>query len=370
MKEIKRALTFDDVLLVPRYSQVLPNEVSTATKLHDRIKLAIPLISAGMDTVTEWRLAAELAQLGGIGIIHKSMSAALQAEQVEAVKDITPREGAAVSSDGRLLCGAAVGVTGDALERIAALVAAGVDIIAVDTSHGHSRGVIEKVKEIKKAYPSLPVIAGNVATAEGVKALAEAGADCVKVGIGPGSICTTRVVSGVGVPQLTAILDCVEEARKRSVAIIADGGVKFSGDIVKALAAGADAVMIGSLFAAAEESPGETVERGGVLYKTYRGMGSTGAMKAGSGDRYFQNETKKYVPEGVEGEVVCRGALRDIVYQMTGGLRSGMGYNGALTLAELFERSVFVEISAAGLKESHPHDLAKTISEPNYTTCD
>lgn len=367
MKEIKLALTFDDVLMVPQRSEVLPNEVCLKTSLADGVKLNIPFVSAGMDTVTEWELAAALAQLGGIGIIHKSMSIALQAEQVRTAKSVAVTgENAAVDASGRLLVGAAVGVTSDALARVELLVGAGVDIIAIDTAHGHSLGVLNKVAEIKKAFPSLRIIAGNVATGAGVKDLAAAGADCVKVGIGPGSICTTRVVSGIGVPQLTAVMNAAEAAKECGVRIIADGGIKFSGDIVKALGAGANAVMIGSLFASALESPGEVIESNGAVFKSYRGMGSTSAMKAGSGDRYFQNETKKFVPEGVEGVVPCKGKLADIVYQLVGGLRSGMGYNGAKDLAALSENAEFVQITQAGLTESHPHDLAGMKDEANY----
>ena len=367
-KEIKLALTFDDVLLVPQKSEVLPNEVAIETRLCDGIKLPTPLISAGMDTVTEWELAAALAQVGGMGVIHKSMSAELQASQVRKVKE-SPVTGStpALDANGRLMCAAAVGVTADAKERAAALIEAGVDAVAVDTSHGHSSGVINKVRELKTAFPQLPIIAGNVATASAVRELALAGANVVKVGIGPGSICTTRIVAGVGVPQLTAIMDCVVAAEQCGITIIADGGIKHSGDIVKALAAGASAVMIGSLFASAVESPGELIEVDGKQLKRYRGMGSTGAMKAGSGDRYFQNETEKYVPEGVEGAVPCKGTVEDIVYQMIGGLRSGMGYCGARNMVELWHNAQFVQITQAGLGESHPHDLAMMQAEPNYS---
>ncbi len=360
-------LSFDDALLVPRRSDVLPNQVDVSTVLCGKLRLKVPFVSAGMDTVTESRLAAEIARLGGIGIIHKSMSAKLQAQQVAQVKAQKGAEDSAVDEKGQLLCGAAVGVTADMLERAGALIDAGVDVLTVDTAHGHSAGVINAVKNLRAAYPNIAIIAGNVATAAAVRDLAAAGADCVKVGIGPGSICTTRVVSGVGMPQLSAVMDCAAAGKECGVSIIADGGIKYSGDVVKALAAGADAVMLGSLFAAAEESPGETVERGGKKYKCYRGMGSTQAMKSGSGDRYFQNETKKYVPEGIAGVLPCRGKLADIIYQLQGGLRSGMGYCGAASLTALYERACFVKMTGSGLRESHPHDIEITSDEPNYS---
>lgn len=366
IKKIELALTYDDVLLVPQFSQVLPNQTNVSTRISKDIKLNIPFISAGMDTVTEKDMAVALANLGGLGVIHKSMSIELQAEQVSFVKNSEACEGAAVDSQGRLLCAAAVGVTSDALDRVRALLEAGVDAVVLDTAHGHSTGVISKIKEIRALFPKLTIIAGNVATGTGVLDLAKAGADCVKVGIGPGSICTTRIVSGIGVPQLTAVMNCVEAGKLCGVSIIADGGLKHSGDIVKAMAAGADAVMIGSLFAGSYESPGELIEHNGKKFKLYRGMGSTDAMKAGSGDRYFQNETKKYVPEGVSGAVVCKGSLSDIVFQLIGGLRSGMGYCGAKDLSKLHENAEFVQITTAGLTESHPHDLAELMHEPNY----
>ncbi|MEG1017510.1 MAG: IMP dehydrogenase [Oscillospiraceae bacterium] len=366
-KILYEGLTFDDVLLIPQKSDVLPNEVDLTANLTKTIKLKIPLMSAGMDTVTEHALAASLARLGGIGIIHKSMTSEEQAQEVRLVKESALILPTAVTDErGKLLCGAAVGVTSDVLERVKTLVEAGVDIITIDTAHGHSKNVIDTVSRVKNAFPALPVIAGNVATPMATKELIEAGADSIKVGMGPGSICTTRIVAGIGVPQLTAIMMCAEEADKYGIPIIADGGVKFSGDIVKAIAAGGSVVMIGSLFAASQESPGEVVNIGGKSYKVYRGMGSTSAMKKGSGDRYFQSGSKKFVPEGVEGLVPYSGEVADIVYQMLGGLRAGMGYCGTPTIEMLRKNSVFVKISSAGLHESHPHDIAVTGGEPNY----
>lgn len=477
---IKEALTFDDVLLVPAKSEVLPKEVDVSTKLTNKIKLNIPLMSAGMDTVTESKMAIAIAREGGIGIIHKNMSIDKQASEVDKVKrsehgvivdpfylspdhtirdalelmeryhisgvpitvngklvgiitnrdirfeddlskkisEVMTKEGlvtapvgttlaeaqkilkkhkieklplvdedfnlkglitikdieksikypnAAKDSKGRLLAGAAVGVTKDMMERVAALVNAGVDVIVVDTAHGHSKGVIEAVEKIKGAYPDVQLIAGNVATKEAAEDLIKAGADCVKVGIGPGSICTTRVVAGVGVPQLTAIMDCAEAADKYGIPIIADGGIKYSGDIVKALAAGASVVMIGSLFAGTEESPGEMEIYQGRSFKVYRGMGSMGAMASGSKDRYFQEDAKKLVPEGVEGRVPFKGPLSETIYQLIGGLRAGMGYCGAKDLEALRRNARFVKITSAGLKESHPHDIMITKEAPNYS---
>lgn len=479
-KILKQAYTFDDVLLVPNKSEVLPRDVQLTTYLTKKIKLNIPLMSAGMDTVTESKMAIAVAREGGIGIIHKNMSIEKQAQEVDRVKRqengvitdpfslspnhciedalelmskyrisgvpitiagklvgiITNRDivfeqnmkksidsvmtkdnlvtaaenttleeakeilkkhkieklplvdefnnlrglitikdiekvkkfpNAAKDAKGRLLCGAAVGVTADMMERVDALVKVQVDVVTVDTAHGHSKGVLDAVKRIKERYPMLDVVAGNVATAEAVRDLISAGADCVKVGIGPGSICTTRVVAGVGVPQLTAVMDCVEEAEKYGVPIIADGGIKYSGDIVKALAAGAKIVMMGSLLAGCEESPGETEIYQGRSYKVYRGMGSLGAMNDGSKDRYFQEDNKKFVPEGVEGRVPYKGYVADTIYQLVGGIRSGMGYLGSRNLYELYETATFVIQTAAGLKESHPHDIAITKESPNYS---
>lgn len=481
----KEGLTFDDVLLVPDKSEVLPKEVELKTELSANLKLNAPLISAGMDKVTEATMAIAMARQGGLGVIHKNMSIEDQAEEVDRVKRsesgvitnpffLTPEhqvydaehlmgkfrisgvpivnsideqklvgiltnrdlrfiqdystlikdvmtsenlvtapvgttineaenilqhhkieklplidnEGilkglitikdiekaiefpnAAKDVHGRLLVGAAVGVTADGMKRIEKLVDAGVDVIVIDTAHGHSKGVLDQLHAVRKAYPDLDIIAGNVATAEATKALIEAGATIVKVGIGPGSICTTRVVAGVGVPQITAVNDCAMAAAEYGVAIIADGGIKYSGDVVKALAAGAHAVMLGSMFAGVSESPGETEIFQGRRYKVYRGMGSVGAMKAGSKDRYFQEteDTKKLVPEGIEGRVAYKGPLADTVHQLLGGLRAGMGYCGTPTIKALREDARFVRITNAGLRESHPHDVQITKEAPNYS---
>lgn len=482
-KFVKEGLTFDDVLLVPAKSDILPREVSVKTVLSESLQLNIPLISAGMDTVTEADMAIAMARQGGLGIIHKNMSIEQQAEQVDKVKrsesgvisdpffltpehqvfdaehlmgkyrisgvpvvnnlderklvgiitnrdmrfiqdysikisDVMTKEklitapvgttleeaekilqkykieklplvdnngvlqglitikdiekviefpNSAKDKQGRLLVGAAVGVTADAMLRIDALVKASVDAIVLDTAHGHSQGVIEKVKEVRAKYPALNIIAGNVATAEATKALIEAGANVVKVGIGPGSICTTRVVAGVGVPQLTAVYDCATEARKHGIPVIADGGIKYSGDMVKALAAGAHVVMLGSMFAGVAESPGETEIYQGRQFKVYRGMGSVGAMEKGSKDRYFQEGNKKLVPEGIEGRVPYKGPLADTVHQLVGGLRAGMGYCGAQDLEFLRENAQFIRMSGAGLLESHPHHVQITKEAPNYS---
>lgn len=479
---LKEGLTFDDVLLVPQKSEVLPKDVSTGTYLTKTIKLNIPLMSAGMDTVTESKMAISMARQGGIGIIHKNMSIEEQALEVDKVKRsesgvivdpfylskdhniqdaddimarykisgvpivdkdnkligiitnrdikfekdmtksiedamtkdnlVTAREGvtlveaqqilkqhkieklpivdgeghlkglitikdiekkiqypnSAKDARGRLLCGAAVGISADLMDRVDALVKANVDAIVLDSAHGHSMGVMDAVKKVKQAYPDLQVVAGNVATASATEDLIKAGADCVKVGIGPGSICTTRVVAGIGVPQVTAVMDCAEVGHKYGVPVIADGGIKYSGDVVKALAAGASVCMMGSLFAGTEESPGETVLYRGRSYKTYRGMGSIGAMEKGSKDRYFQTDAKKLVPEGVEGMVAYKGKAEEIVYQMIGGLRAGMGYCGAPTIKDLMDTATFIKITAASLKESHPHDITITKEAPNYST--
>ncbi|XFA98097.1 IMP dehydrogenase [Candidatus Izemoplasma sp. B36] len=481
---MKKGLTFDDVLLLPGESHVVPSDVNLKTCLVKGININIPILSAAMDTVTEARMAIAIAREGGLGFIHKNMSIEKQAKQVDYVKrsesgmitdpitlhkdntlaeaenimatykisgipivddfgklqgivtnrdlryrvlDSTPIEtvmtkenlitaglnttleeakeilmenrlekllivdnefflkGLITSKDidnildfpkaskdknGRLLCGAAVGVSEDTLERVDALVKAGVDIITVDSAHGHSIGVIETVRKIKEKYPKLKIVAGNIVTKEAALALKEAGADAVKVGVGPGSICTTRVVAGVGCPQITAVIDVVKALENTDVCVIADGGIKFSGDITKALAAGADTVMLGSLLAGTKESPGEEIIYQGRSYKTYVGMGSLAAMNRGSSDRYFQKgtgEQKKLVPEGIEGRVPYRGEVKDVLYQLCGGLRSGMGYIGAKTIKELKEKANFVEISSAGLKESHPHDVSITREAPNYS---
>ena len=479
-KIIGEGITFDDVLLVPAYSEVIPNQVDISTWLTNTIRLNVPLMSAGMDTVTEHRMAIAMARQGGIGIIHKNMSIEAQAEEVDKVKRsengvitdpfylspehtladadrlmakfrisgvpitegkklvgiltnrdlkfetdyskkikecmtseglVTAKEGvtleeakkilgqarkeklpivddnfnlkglitikdiekqieyplSAKDAQGRLLCGAGVGVTADILDRVDALVKAHVDVIVIDTAHGHSANVLRTVHMVKDAYPDLQVIAGNVATAEATEALIEAGVDCVKVGIGPGAICTTRVVAGIGVPQISAVMDCYEAAKKHNIPIIADGGIKYSGDVTKAIAAGANVCMMGSRFAGCDESPGSFELYQGRKYKVYRGMGSIAAMENGSKDRYFQSDAKKLVPEGVEGRVAYKGFVEDTVFQLLGGLRAGMGYCGARTIEELKENGRFVKISAAALKESHPHDIHITKEAPNYS---
>lgn len=476
-------LTFDDVLVVPRYSAVLPREANTSTQFTKKLRLNIPLVSAAMDTVTESRLAIAMAREGGIGIIHKNMSIARQAEEVKRVKrsesgmimdpvvlhadatlgdamglmrehkiggiPVIDRDGKLVGiitnrdlrfqtdtgrkvsevmtttnlvvaplgtdlkgaqailesskveklpivddafilkglitykdiqkvknypravkdAHGRLLVGAAVGVTAETMDRVAALVAVGVDVIAVDTAHGHSHGVIEEVRRLKSVYPDLQIIAGNVATAEGAKALADAGADAVKVGVGPGSICTTRIIAGIGMPQLSAVMAAAEALKGTGVPVIADGGIRYSGDLVKAMVAGAGTIMAGGLFAGTEESPGETSFFEGRRVKSYRGMGSIEAMKEGSKDRYFQDaedEVAKLVPEGIVGSVAYKGHLSEVIYQLVGGLRAGMGYCGASTMDEL-QKATFVRITNAGMRESHPHDIAITHEAPNYS---
>ncbi len=479
-KIIGEGITFDDVLLIPGYSEVIPNDVKLETRLTNKLHLNIPLMSASMDTVTEHRMGIAMARQGGIGIIHKNMSIQQQAEEVDKVKRseygvitdpfylapdntlqdaedlmakfhisgvpitengklvgiitnrdlkfetnfskkisesmnseglITAKEGitleeakqilgkarkeklpivddefhlkglitikdiekqirypmSAKDSNGRLLCGAAVGCTADILDRVDALVRSHVDVIVVDTAHGHSANVLKTIRMVKDTYPDLQVIAGNVATAEGTKALIEAGADAVKIGIGPGSICTTRVVAGIGVPQMSAIMDSYEMAKKYDIPIIADGGIKFSGDITKAIAGGANVVMLGSILAGCDESPGDFELYQGRKYKVYRGMGSLAAMENGSKDRYFQENARKLVPEGVEGRVAYKGTVEDTVFQLVGGLRSGMGYCGAKNIEELKEKGRFVKISAASLKESHPHDIHITKEAPNYS---
>ena len=477
---IGEGITFDDVLLVPAYSEVTPNMVDLSTSLTKKVKLNIPMMSASMDTVTEHRMAIAMARQGGIGIIHKNMSIEAQAEEVDKVKRsengvitdpfslspehtlqdadnlmakfrisgvpitengklvgiitnrdlkfeedftkkiknsmtsenlVTAREGitleeakkilakarkeklpivddnfylkglitikdiekqikyplSAKDAQGRLLCGAGVGITSDMRERVDALVKAKVDVIVVDSAHGHSRNILDSVKRIKAAFPDLQVIAGNIATGEATRALIEAGADAVKVGIGPGSICTTRVVAGIGVPQITAIMDCYEVAKEYGIPIIADGGIKYSGDMTKAIAAGANVCMMGSMFAGCDESPGTFELYQGRKYTVYRGMGSLAAMENGSKDRYFQENARKLVPEGVEGRVAYKGSVEDTVFQLIGGLRSGMGYCGAVNIETLKQTGKFVKISAASLKESHPHDIHITKEAPNYS---
>ncbi len=480
-KFAKEGLTFDDVLLIPAESNVLPSDVDISTQLTKKIKLNTPVLTAAMDTVTESSMAIAIAREGGIGIIHKNMSIEAQKAQVDNVKRsengvisnpfflnpentvqeadnlmhryrisgvpvcdengrlvgiltnrdmrfisdysgkikdymtkdalVTSHEGttleeakkilmqhkieklplvdeggflkglitikdiekavkypnSARDSRGRLLCGAAIGATADVLDRVAALVEAGVDIVTLDSAHGHSQNIINSVAKVKAAYPELQLIAGNVATAEATKALIGAGADCVKVGIGPGSICTTRVVAGIGVPQITAVYDSANEAAKHGITVIADGGIKYSGEIVKAIAAGASAIMVGSLVAGCEESPGETEIYQGRQFKVYRGMGSIAAMNNGSKDRYFQANNKKLVPEGVEGRVPYKGILSDTIYQLMGGLKAGMGYCGCANIEELKTKTQFIRITNAGLKESHPHDVYITKEAPNYS---
>lgn len=482
-KFAKEGLTFDDVLLIPAKSEVLPRDVNLQVALTEKLRLNIPIISAGMDTVTEAEMAIAMARQGGLGIIHKNMTIEGQADQVDKVKrsesgvitdpfflspehkvydaealmskyrisgvpivnnpeekklvgiltnrdlrfiqdysiaieEVMTKENlvtapvgttlaeaekilqkykieklplvdengvlnglitikdiekviefpnSAKDESGRLLAGAAVGVTKDTMQRVEALVRAKVDVIVIDTAHGHSKGVIDTVRMIRETYPDLDIIAGNVATAEATAELFDAGADIVKVGIGPGSICTTRVVAGVGVPQITAIYDCATEARKRGKTIIADGGIKYSGDIVKALAAGGHAVMLGSLLAGVSESPGDTEIYQGRRFKVYRGMGSLAAMEKGSSDRYFQEDRKKLVPEGIEGRIPYKGPLADTIYQLVGGIRAGMGYCGTKDLEELREKTQFVRMTGAGLRESHPHDVQITKEAPNYS---
>ncbi len=479
-KFLKQGITFDDVLLIPAESNVVPGEVELGTNLTKKIKLKVPLMSSAMDTVTESRMAIAVAREGGIGIIHKNMPIAEQADNVDQVKrsengvilnpfflspdhtlkdaddlmgkfrisgvpicengklvgiitnrdlkfqedfsikcrEVMTSEGlitapigttleqaksilcknkieklplvdehgalkglitikdiekavqypnTARDVHGRLLCGAAIGVTNDVLDRVDALVKAGVDVLVLDSAHGHSKNIIACLKKVKAAYPEIPVIAGNIATGEAAVALIEAGADAVKVGIGPGSICTTRVVAGVGVPQITAIYDVACAAKKYGIPVIADGGIKYSGDIVKAIAAGADVIMAGSIFAGCEESPGDTEIYQGRQFKVYRGMGSLGAMSKGSGDRYFQANSTKFVPEGVEGRVPYKGPVSETIYQLMGGLRAGMGYCGAKTIPDLQMNGQFVQITSASLKESHPHDIYITKEAPNYS---
>lgn len=373
LSSIKLGLTYDDLLLVPQKSEVVPSEVSLKARLTPKIVLNIPIISAAMDTVTESKMAIAMAQEGGIGMIHKNMSIEAQKEEVLKVKeapvDLSLHPNAVIDAKGRLLCGAAVGVGANTLERVAALVEAGVDCLTVDSAHGHSANILKVVKAIHEAYPELEIIAGNIVTKEAAEDLIKAGAVTVKVGIGPGSICTTRVVSGVGVPQATAVDEVATYCKDKGVCVIADGGIKYSGDIVKALAIGADTVMLGSMLAGTEEAPGEIIESNGKKYKSYVGMGSLAAMKRGSADRYFQKteaKVEKLVPEGIEAKVPYKGEVTSVLYQLCGGLRSGMGYCGAATTEELKKRAVFVQITNSGLIESHPHDVAIVKEAPNY----
>src|SRR3989339_532249 len=423
-ENFQEGLTYDDILLVPQYSEVLPRDVDITSLLTRNIKLNVPVVSAAMDTVTEASMAIAMAQEGGIGIIHKNMSIEEQAKQVRKVKrsesgmihDPITLEGSALLKEaekiltkhkveklplvdkqnkliglitykdimkvksrpnscrdgfGRLRVGAAVGVTSDTLDRVRALFQNGVDVVAIDTAHGHSKGVIDMLKKIKKEFPKLEVIVGNIATGEAAKDLIKAGADAVKVGIGPGSICTTRIITGVGYPQFSAVYEVAQAIKNSGVPVIADGGIRFTGDIPKAIAAGASSVMAGSLFAGVEESPGETVIYESRKYKTYRGMGSIDAMQLGSKDRYFQDtedDIKKLVPEGIVGRVSFKGGLSEVMYQLVGGLRAGMGYCGAKDIKTLQKKAKFVRITNSGIEESHPHDVIITKEAPNYST--
>lgn len=374
--KIREALTFDDVLLVPKESDILPKDVNLERKLTKRITLKIPLISSPMDTITEHKMAIAMALCGGLGVIHKNMSFEAQAKEVEIVKNFNEIEDKdshvakpSVDKRGKLLVAAAIGISEDRYKRIEKLIEAGADIIVIDTAHGHSQNVLKAIKEIKKLYSNIDVIAGNIATSEGAKALIDAGVDAIKIGIGAGSICTTRIIAGIGVPQLTAISDASEIAKKNNVGSIADGGIKYSGDIVKAFAIGADAIMAGGLFSSTYEAPGDVIIIDGKKYKPYRGMGSVGAMIQGSKDRYFQSEVvskSKFVPEGIEGVTEYKGHVADVIYQIIGGVRAGMGYVGAKTINELQEKAEFVKITNQGLAESHVHDVKITSKAPNY----
>ncbi len=372
LENIPVGLTYDDLLLIPQKSEVVPAEVSTKAYLTPKIRLNVPIVSAAMDTVTEHAMAIALARAGGIGMIHKNMSIERQAEEVALVKQAGAEgfQNAAKDGNGRLLCGAAVGVGANTMERVSALLRSGVDVITVDSAHGHSANILKVVAQIRVQYPDLPLIAGNIVTKEAAEDLIRAGANAVKVGIGPGSICTTRVVSGVGMPQASAVDEVASYCKGKGACVIADGGLKYSGDIVKALALGADTVMLGSLLAGCLESPGEVKEVNGKKFKTYVGMGSLAAMKRGSADRYFQKTTtavEKLVPEGIEARVAYSGTVEENVYQLVGGLRSGMGYCGAKDLMALRENAHFVRITNAGLRESHPHDVDMTVAAPNYS---
>lgn len=356
-KQISEALTFDDVLLIPQKSEILPKDVSLAAHLTKSVKLEIPILSSPMDTITESAMAIAIGKEGGLGVIHKNMDEDRQVAEVKKVKQAGFKVGAAIS------------VGDKAYVRAEKLVEARVDILVVDSAHGHSQGVLDMVARLKKNFADIQIIGGNVATAEATADLIHAGADAVKVGIGPGSICTTRVVAGVGVPQLSAIMNCAPVARKYGITLIADGGIKYSGDIVKALAAGADAVMMGGVLGGTDESPGEIIEEGGKKFKAYRGMGSLEAMEKGSKDRYLQEsitETKKLVPEGIVGKIHYKGSVDSVIYQLLGGVRAGMGYCGAGSIEELWKKAQFVRITSAGLRESHPHSLVKIQPAPNY----
>ena len=364
-KVVMLGLTYDDVLLLPDASEVVPSEVDTSTRLTRKISLRVPLVSSAMDTVTESKMAIAMAKAGGIGIVHRNLPIEDQVKHVKAVK----------KEDASYLVGAAVGVGDDGFARALAVIEAGVDVVVVDTAHGHHRAVLDAIARIKEAHPDIQIIGGNVATRAGAQALINAGADAVKVGVGPGSICTTRVVAGVGVPQVTAIMEAHKACVKADIPLIADGGLQYSGDIAKAIVAGADTVMLGSLLAGCDESPGELVEVQGRKFKAYRGMGSLGAMqsrgeqKSYSKDRYMQDDVlseDKLVPEGIEGKVAYRGSVSATVHQLVGGLRSGMGYAGAATIDDLQKNGHLIQITAAGLQESHPHDVLDIAEAPNY----
>lgn len=367
----KDALTFDDVLLVPQYSEITPDMADVSTKLTNTFKMNVPFLSAAMDTVSEHKLVTALALAGGLGVIHKNMSIADQAKEVEMVKnyefDNEKYKRALIDKKGRLCVGAAIGVTADMMDRVHALMDAGVDVFVLDSAHGDSKNIINAIKNLRLEYPSMELIAGNVATYEGALDLMKAGASAVKVGMGPGSICTTRIIAGIGVPQLQAVMDCARASKEMNVPIIADGGIKYSGDVVKALAAGANTVMLGGLFATCEEAPGDIFESNGKKYRTYRGMGSIEAMVKGSTDRYFQTGHKKFVAEGVQGIVEVKTTVEELVFQLIGGLKAGMGYCGSKDIPTLQEKGTFIKITNNALLESHPHDISIDKGEPNYS---
>lgn len=367
----KDALTFDDVLLVPQYSEITPDLADVSTKLTNTFKMNVPFLSAAMDTVSEHKLVTALALAGGLGVIHKNMSIADQAKEVEMVKnyefDNEKNKRVLIDKKGRLCVGAAIGVTADMMDRVHALMDAGVDVFVLDSAHGDSKNIINAIKNLRLEYPSMELIAGNVATYEGALDLMKAGASAVKVGMGPGSICTTRIIAGIGVPQLQAVMDCARASKEMNVPIIADGGIKYSGDVVKALAAGANTVMLGGLFATCEEAPGDIYESKGKKYRTYRGMGSIEAMAKGSTDRYFQTGHKKFVAEGVQGIVEVKTTVEELVFQLIGGLKAGMGYCGSKDIPTLQEKGTFIKITNNALLESHPHDISINKGEPNYS---
>lgn len=367
----KDALTFDDVLLVPQYSEITPDMADVSTKLTNTFKMNVPFLSAAMDTVSEHKLVTALALAGGLGIIHKNMSIADQAKEVEMVKnyefDNEKYKRVLIDKKGRLCVGAAIGVTADMMDRVHALMDAGVDVFVLDSAHGDSKNIINAIKNLRLEYPSMELIAGNVATYEGALDLMKAGASAVKVGMGPGSICTTRIIAGIGVPQLQAVMDCARASKEMNIPIIADGGIKYSGDVVKALAGGANTVMLGGLFATCEEAPGDIFESNGKKYRTYRGMGSIEAMAKGSTDRYFQTGHKKFVAEGVQGIVEVKTTVEELVFQLIGGLKAGMGYCGSKDIPTLQEKGTFIKITNNALLESHPHDISIDKGEPNYS---